>query len=489
MSIRISRIGNAAYIAIRVVIEQLSLSPRLLERGYVPRNFDKKENSSVYLKPFKTKLMVLLMFLLLPALMQCTSETADKQTERVASKPSAHARAFEEVAPEGVDFPPGFENRKWVDILSTAKGQTVNWYMWGGSQDTNNWVNGYVTTQVSERYGITLNVVFSEILDSISHVRDEHAAGRHANGTVDLIWINGENFQTMRNENLLYGHWSRYLPNSIFVNWNDETISKDFGRSIDGYESPYGKAQIVMVYDKAKVGSPPTTINRLIEWIKANPGKFTYPALPDFTGSAFVRHVCYWAAEGYEVFLTEFNQDAYEKYLPGCYQTLNEIEPFLWAQGKTYPQSSTDLEELFKAGEVYFDIDYQISNASERVEQGVYPPMTRTFVFESGTLGNTHYVAIPYNSPHKAAAMVVANFLLSPDAQLDKISGWGDTPALDPLLLSVEWRQRFIDNPRGVATLPAGVLAEHRLPEPLPEWLEAIEQGWEKNVLNKQENH
>lgn len=436
-------------------------------------------------KPLKNRLTILIMILLLPALVQCQSDTADNQVDRSASKPSTDARPFEEVVPDGVDFPPGFENLKWADILNMAKGQTVNWYMWGGSQDTNNWVSGYLTKQMRDRYGVALNIVFSEILDSIRQVKEEHSAGRHTNGAVDLIWINGENYQTMRKENLLYGPWSRYLPNTIFVNWSDNTIAKDFGKPVDGYESPYGKAQIVMVYDKAKAGSPPTTINGLIEWIKANPGKFTYPALPDFTGSAFVRHICYWTAGGYEPFLAEFDQAAYEKYLPACYQTLNEIEPFLWAGGKTYPKSATELETLFKAGEVYFDIDYQISNASKRVEQGVYPPTTRTFVFESGTLSNTHYVAIPYNAPHKAGAMVLANFLLSPEAQLNKISGWGDTPVLDPLLLSVKWRQRFNDFPRGVATLPAGVLAEHRLPEPPPEWLEAIEQGWEKNVLSK----
>ncbi len=56
-------------------------------------------------------------------------------------------------------------------------------------------------------------------------------------------------------------------------------------------ESPWGSAQVVMMYDSQKTPLPPQSIPDLITWIKANPGRFTYPAPPDFTGSAFVRHV------------------------------------------------------------------------------------------------------------------------------------------------------------------------------------------------------
>jgi len=238
----------------------------------------------------------------------------------------------------------------------------------------------------------------------------------------------------------------------------------------------------VIAYDQAKVGSPPTTIEALIEWIKAHPGRFTYPAPPDFTGTAFVCHICYWAAGGSEHFQGDYDQSLADQYLPACYEALNGIEPYLWRQGKTYPASATEQETLFTSGDVYFDIDYQVSNASERIARGVYPQTTRTFIFESGTLAASHYVAIPYNSPHKAGAMVVANLLLSPEAQLDKISAWGDSPAVDLTLLPVAWRQKFNRLPRGVATLPPGVLAEHRLPEPHPDWLEAIERGWAQHV-------
>ncbi|WP_167505834.1 ABC transporter substrate-binding protein [Desulfosediminicola flagellatus] len=430
---------------------------------------------------FYRMIMVLLMMFVL---VSCQSERDDTPADSPTSGKTTPLPIETALAPEGESPPPGFEDQQWADIVNMARGQTVNWYMWGGSQETNDWVTDYVGSRLRERYGITLNAVFSDIVDSVDTVRREHAAGQDTNGAVDLIWINGENYQAMRKEQLLYGPWSRYLPNTVFVDWNDEIIAKDFGLPVDGYESPYGKGQIVIAYDQAKVKSPPTTIPGLVEWIKANPGKFTYPALPDFTGTAFVCHICYWVAGKYQFFQEEYDQSIADQHLPACYDVLNEIEPFLWNQGKTYPASATEQEALFIAGEVLFDIDYQVANASRRVASGVYPPLTRTFVFESGTLADSHYVAIPYNSSSKAGAMVVANLLLSPEAQLDKITKWGDSPAVDPMLLPVEWRQKFNQLPRGVATLPSGILAEHRLPEPRPEWLEAIERGWVQHVLN-----
>jgi putative spermidine/putrescine transport system substrate-binding protein len=150
---------------------------------------------------------------------------------------------------------------------------------------------------------------------------------------------------------------------------------------------------------------------------------------------------------------------------------------------KTMPSTMT----LFANGEVWFNMAYNPAEASTKVEAGQFPETTRTLVWESGTLANTHYVAIPYNSPHKAAAMVLANFLLSPEAQLSKAdtANWGDRPAIDVNLLTAELQQQFNALPRGVATLSDAELAARRLPELPAAWRTAAERAWEAEVLNK----
>jgi putative spermidine/putrescine transport system substrate-binding protein len=426
------------------------------------------------------KVALLLLVFLLAA---CGGETA--VTEPTPSAPGA---TIVESAPEGAAPPPGYEGQAWADILAEAQGQTVNFYMWGGSDLINSWVTGYVATAVAEQYGITLNMVpIADATEYINKVLGEKEAGRDSDGTVDLVWVNGENFRTMRQGDLLYGNWSQFLPSAAYVNWADPSVANDFGFPVDGYESPYGKAQFVMIYDSARVPEPPRTIPALIEWIKANPGQFTYAAPPDFTGSAFVRHICYHAAGGYETLLGEFDQAVFDEKSAACWALLNEIEPFLWRDGQTYPENRARQIDLFANSEVSFDMAYNPAEASSLVENGRYPPTTRTFVFDSGTIANTHYVAIPYNSPHKAAAMVVANFLLSPAAQLSKAQpeNWGDLPVLDPALLPADWKSQFAAIPRGEATLSTEELAAARLPELQAPWLTAFEQGWQEWVLQR----
>ena len=377
----------------------------------------------------------------------------------------------------------------WDDVVAAAQGQTVNWYMWGGQDNINAWVTGFVASNVKEKYGVTLNLVpLTDTADAVNKVANEKAAGKNDGGSADLIWINGANFRTMQQGELLFTQWAEKLPNSVAnINWSDPSVAFDFGVPVNGSESPYGKAQFVMVYDSAHIPTPPKSMGELIAWIKANPGKFTYPAPPDFTGVAFVMQVCYHATGGHEPFLAEFDQAVFAEKWASCWQLLNEIEPFLWREGETYPESHARHDELFANGEVWMNMAYNPAEASSKVESGTFPETTRSFVFEEGTLANTHYVAIPFNAASKAGAMVVADFLLSVEAQLSKkdVANWGDFPAIDTNRLSAEDRARFESLPVGVATLSDAELAAHRLPELAPAWQDAAKAAWEAEVLQK----
>ena len=242
-----------------------------------------------------------------------------------------------------------------------------------------------------------------------------------------------------------------------------------------------------MVYDSARVPEPPRTVEDLLDWIRANPGKFTYPAIPDFTGSVFVRHLFYHVAGGYEELLGPFDRELFDRIAPKLWALLNDLEPYLWRQGNTYPETHTKLQDLLANGEVYFDVTYNPSEAASLVSQGRYPRSVRTFVFDTGTIGNTHYVAISYNSSSKAAAMVLANLLLDPATQYEKSRPevWGDLTVLNVVGLPQEQQEKFLNLPRPPSVLPPDVLSGHKIPELQAPWLEAIEKGWMENVLQK----
>lgn len=384
-----------------------------------------------------------------------------------------------------------FEERypamSWDEITREAEGSELYWYTWGGSDAINVYVQGFVADGLAE-LGIDLEVVpVTDASVFVSKVLGEQQAGRDTGGSVDLVWINGENFRSMREAGLLFGPYADRLPNIGLVDTDDPTVANDFGYPVDGYESPYGSAQMVMVYDEARTPDPPTTIDALLDWIREHPGRFTYPAPPDFTGSAFVRHIFYHAAGGYERLLGEFDRQLFDEVAPRAWELFNEIEPYLWREGRTYPETSSQHQNLFANSEVDFDVSYNPASAANLVSQGRYPESTRTFVFDTGTLGNTHYVAIPYNATNKAAALVASNFLLEPAAQVEKAqpSVWGDLPVVSVDRLPQEWRDRFASIPRPPSVLPARTLQEHRIPELQSTWLEAIEAGWIENVLER----
>jgi len=374
----------------------------------------------------------------------------------------------------------------WDAIVKSAQGQTVDWYMWGGSPAVNRYINGFVTKKLKEKYDINLRQVpVKDIAEIVSKLVVEKQAGKESGGNVDLMWINGENFRTCRSGNLLYGPFADALPNIKYIDTTNPTVANDFGTPVEGMESPWGSAQMVMIYDSARIPEPPRSIPALIDWIHNHPGRFTYPAPPDFTGSVFIRHFFYNAAGSVDKWQGDYTEKELQIAADATYSQLLELKPYLWRQGATYPESPVRMNTLFADGLIDFSFSYHQGEASRNILDGIFPESVRTYVFKEGTISNTHFVAIPFNAKDKAAAMVVANFLLSPEAQLEKANPevWGDFSVLKLDRLPHEWQEKFLQQPKGKATLSDDELQAHQLPEPPSKILIYLEKGWEKRVL------
>ncbi len=369
-------------------------------------------------------------------------------------------------------------------IEKKARGSEVRWYMFGGWAHVNAWVDGYVATEMKKRYDIDLTRVPMDAGIFVNKLLNEKAAGREV-GSIDLVWINGENFKNAKEAGLLFGPFADRLPN-VRQYVDPESVAYDFGYPVEGYEAPFGKAQFVFEYDSAVIASPPKSVAALQDWIKAHPGRFTYPQPPDFTGSAFIRQVFYALTGGHEQYLQSFDRELFQRQSPKLWDFLNAIEPWLWQEGQTYPKDSATLDTLFSRGEVAFGMSYHPPHAQNKILEGSYPESVRTFVLEDGSISNIHYTAIPFNAPNKAGAMVLADFLISVEAQLSKYrpQAWGDFPALDMTRLSSEDRKRFAEVDLGPATLSAAELDPAAVPEIPSAYLEALEQGWEEHVLH-----
>ena len=370
------------------------------------------------------------------------------------------------------------------DVERAARGATVRWFFWSGDGTINKYVDEYVIPEVKRRYEVTLlRVPVDDPALAINRLLAEKQTGK-LDGKVDLVWINGENFRTGKKAGLFFGPFAERLPNARFLNAQEPAVRSDFGVPTDGYESPWNRAQFVFIYDTTRVPVPPSSLDALTRFIEANPGRFTYPAPPDFTGSAFLRHVLYEIAGDPATLQGPLDEARWKELSPRLFALLARWRPNLWQGGRTFPESSSRLHQLFAQGEVWLSMSYGPETASSRIREGQFPEATRTFVLDAGTLANTNFVVIPFNSEHAGAAMVVANFLLSPEAQFQKQdpSVWGTHSVLDPGRLSPEWQARFIAQPRGVATLSPEVLRAHALPELDPSWIDRLEAEWRSEL-------
>lgn len=373
----------------------------------------------------------------------------------------------------------------WDTIVEMARGGEVNWFMWGGSDTINRYVSDYVGGVLMDDYGITLNRIgLTDTTEAINIVLGEKEAGVTDAGAVDMIWINGENFRTMKQAGLAWCGYTETLPNNVLIDWSNPAIANDFGVPVDGCEVPWNRAQFAFAYDTARTDSPPRSIPELLDWIRANPGQFTYPAPPDFNGAVFVRHVFYHAAGGVVGLLGDFDQARYDAAAAATWDILNEIEPFLWREGATYPTSITQLNGLFANQEVAFTFDYDPSQFGLGVQSGQYPETVMSYGLTDGTIGNTNYTIIPFNSPNKAAALVLQNVLLSAEAQLEKAlpEVWGTVPGIEVDRTSAEIQTAFAGIERHPSVVDPAELAQNALPELQAGWISAIEQGWIENV-------
>ncbi|MDG1119182.1 MAG: ABC transporter substrate-binding protein [Flavimaricola sp.] len=373
----------------------------------------------------------------------------------------------------------------WDTIVEMARGGEVNWFMWGGSDTINRYVSDYVGGVLMDDYGITLNRIgLTDTTEAINIVLGEKEAGVTDAGAVDMIWINGENFRTMKQADLAWCGYTETLPNNVLIDWTNPAIANDFGVPVDGCEVPWNRAQFAFAYDTARTETPPRSIPELLDWIKANPGQFTYPAPPDFNGAVFVRHVFYHAAGGVEGLLGDFDQARYDAAAAATWDILNEIEPLLWREGATYPTSITQLNGLFANQEVAFTFDYDPSQFGLGVQSGQYPETVMSYGLTDGTIGNTNYTIIPFNSPNKAAALVLQNVLLSAEAQLEKAlpEVWGTVPGIEVDRTPAEIQAAFAGIERHPSVVDPAELAQNALPELQAGWISAIEQGWIENV-------
>ncbi|MEO6958401.1 MAG: ABC transporter substrate-binding protein, partial [Burkholderiaceae bacterium] len=299
-------------------------------------------------------------------------------------------------------------------------------------------------------------------------------AGRDTGGSVDLVWINGENFKRLKDEGLLYGPWAEQLPNWKYVD-TAKPVRQDFSESTDGLEAPWGEARLTFLADRRKVPSPPESPRQLLDFARAHPGRVTYPKPPDFHGTTFLKQLLLALAPAPQDLMQPVTQASFARNTPALWAYLDKLHPLLWRKGTAFPTSAAQMDRMLADGELLLSITFHPNEVANLVAKQRLPATAYGFGFKNGMIGNVHFLAIPYNSSAKAASQVVANFMLSPEAQAHKADPkvWGDTSVLIiPALLPAQ-RAAFDERPPSAQDAQVPTLSE-----PDASWMGALEKAW-----------
>ena len=390
----------------------------------------------------------------------------------------------------------------WDDVLARAAEEgEVNWFHWGGSDNLNTWIDTVVAPQLAD-LGVTLQTSrIPNTRDAVDLVLADAAADRGVGqGSVDAIWINGENFFTLASQDLTLGSYADKLPNSVYFNFDASDPASgvnlfDFGYPTELREVPWSGGQYICFIDTARLPreNAPSSYADLEEWLRNDPGRFTYVRPPHFQGNTFVQSVLYahnpdgTGAEPFQRNASDFTAEEFTALVTPGFEYLKRIEPFVLGGGGAdgdrgspiYPEDNNANETLLVNGEVDMQCRFGIYSVAVGIENGTLAETTENIIFPAGNMiKNKNFIGIPANSPNPAAALVLANVLSDPANQISKLAEIVYDLGVDVPLLNDADQAAVVEAAPNLHGVTFQGLAEATVPDTNSSLVDVIETVW-----------
>lgn len=383
----------------------------------------------------------------------------------------------------GFATPVSADGGAWAAVEARARGQSVAFNAWAGDDKTNAFI-AWVAEGVRASHNIELrHVRLRDTAEAVTRVVAERTAGRTTQGAVDLIWLNGPNFLALKQQDFLL-RFAETLPNFALVDIVGKPATVvDFTIPVDGLAAPWRMAQVVFIHDSARVPLPPRSMKAMLDFAATHHGRLAHPTARNFLGATFLKQALFELTPDRSALQLPADDAGFADATAPLWAWYDALRPNLWRQGKQFPENGPATRNLLNDGEIDLMISFNPSEAALEIASGLLPPSARSYVLDGGTIGNASFVAIPTNASQPDAARVVANFLLSPEAQAraQNPSVLGAYSVLDLQKLSASDRRLFEDLPRGAGVMTNAELGTP-LPEPHPSWMTRIVAEWDRRT-------
>jgi len=379
---------------------------------------------------------------------------------------------------------PSLSSLTWEEVTEKASGTSVNFMMWQGSPVINSYVNNYVRPTVKEQFNIDLQITGGQGPEIVQLIMGERQAAVDK-GQVDIVWINGETFFQLRQIDGLWGPFVETLPNAKYVDFEDPFVGIDFQQEVNYMEAPWSVSQFALFYDSAKVIDPPSNLDELETYVKANPGTFTISN--DFSGMTLLKSFLSELSGSPQGLNGPFDEEKYKKLSAELWDFINRNKQYFWKDGRTFPKEHTKMDQMYANGELLLGFGFGEGGIEDKVNQGLFPKTTRGYAWENGTIKNSNYLGISYNSANKEGAMAVINFLMSPEAQLRKAdpNEMDSNTILDLNKLPKVWKDKFVELPPRQYGPEMIDLKDKAIQEPDPKYMIRLFEDFRTQVIEK----
>jgi putative spermidine/putrescine transport system substrate-binding protein len=287
-------------------------------------------------------------------------------------------------------------------------------------------------------YGITVEYIRGEGAAANQQVIAARKSGAAA--PADAYFVSSGSLPLLTSEGVIANlPLHELLPNGAALNANiaTQTGGVDHG----GVFVPFHRNQTDIIFDTRVVdeASVPTTFDALLDWAKANPGKFivTSPT-GGGSGSGFMQSLAFAKVSGDECraaftnwTITEAEAVAFaaSECMTPVWDYYAELLPVVELTNGNADTLNLIANGAGAIGTAWEDMAYDF------IGRGLLPPTVRQQLIEEGQVGGGDGLFFPVGATHPAAGLLMLDFLISKDIQLTKLSVNGSRSArtdIDP---------------------------------------------------------
>ncbi|MBS7527046.1 ABC transporter substrate-binding protein [Fusibacter paucivorans] len=379
------------------------------------------------------------------------------------------------------------ESQAWELITDSANRTEVVLCVDPSDEALIDWLKDDFAERMKVNYNVTVTVLVQSIAKTYEKLGDDQLNERET-GQFDVVFLNGDTFDIAMKNQYLYGPFEDQVPNAVsYLNASDLEMQYDEARAINGYELPYAKTQLYMIYDENYFYDIPESNEALLALFKSFKGQFTYPdPRTSDVGEAFIVSLMLPYLDIEKLNTGELDDAALLEAVTPVLDALKALKPYQYGEGTSFPQTAAAMDQLYQNGDLVFSMSLVNNYATDQLRAYEYPEESNVFVMPEGSTGLTDYVGIANNAPNKSGAIVVINELLSAASQADIYNPkfLGKLPVYD---LTTTPDEAFTDL-KSVklksTTLSYSELLDMRFPEIAPGMRQKMVNLWTAHVLN-----